>query len=149
MTFKEFDSKLQKVFEELKIKRKANKSTIELDSINSFKIGEWTIDISKHSKEIRSGEFTSRMHGITIEEFTRIFNKFLNRIEPKDNTFYQIIYKPKGVGNLYNLIVIEVKEKLVKIITSVQHGKKNPKGYGKEASDIQVIIEENNIIVID
>lgn len=147
MTFEEFDIKLQ---EALNIIKKGNKDIIKLDSINSFNIGKWTISISNHSKENRENDIKSRISGITIKEFQRIFEKFINKTTPIKGKIYQIIYKPNGKGNRYNDMIIQIKsDNSLKIVTVIQQYKKKPTAYSNSKDDIKLVIEEQNIIQVD
>jgi len=143
MTFVEFDAKLQ---EALKIIQKAKDK--EGPSNTFISIKNFHIIKKEHNQDKRGSSPVSREHGISKDEFTRIFTKFLDNFSPKNGESYHILYRKNGIGK-YNDIVTTIKGNIINIETIIQHQRTSPDKYFAKPSDKIAIIENVSYFIIN
>jgi len=118
-------------------------SKMEMDPLFIGYIGDIKIIKSKHATEIRDGDKFDRSYNIDNEAFLNIFRKLFLKPKFRSKVKTAVIYKNnKG---LYDLMVVELRNKVLTIITVIKKGERAPydaKASSKHKDQPNVIVEQ-------
>jgi len=117
----------------------------EVDDYLIGEIGDITIKKSKHSKEIRDGDFASRDSGVANDLLLSVFRKLFLKPEFRPRKKYAVVFK--NAKGKWDLMVVELNRKELTIITIIKKNARTPYDAKASKRDTQEnIIVENMVI---
>jgi len=119
----------------------------EVDDYLVGEIGDITIKKSRHSKEIRDGDFAGRDAGIANDLLLSVFRKLFMKPEFRPRKRYAIVFK--NAKGKWDLMVVELNKKELTIITIIKKNATSPFLAKASKRDTQENLIIENFIIED
>jgi len=116
----------------------------EVDEYLVGEVGDITIKKSRHSKEIRDGDFAGRDSGIANDLLLSVFRKLFLKPEFRPRKRYAISFL--NSKNKWDLMIVELNKKELTIITIIKKNARTPYDAKASKRDSQIDIIIENVI---